>query len=178
MNYNFSSFHIFQMMFLYLPSLIPRKSMVQRNLLLLWKELVLNTKSGIDKYHKEININMIKQISQLSSTLNYLISWHGYHFISETGVVQSLSDVPLFVTPWTGFPVLHYLPKLDQTHVHLVSNAIQPSHPLSPPFSSCPQSDSATVSFPKSQLFALSGQSTGASASVLTMNIQGWFLYN
>ena len=30
-----------------------------------------------------------------------------------------------------GFPVLHYLPKFAQTHVHRVSGAIQPSHPLS-----------------------------------------------
>ena len=32
-----------------------------------------------------------------------------------------------------GFPVLHYLPEYAQTHVHWVSDAIQPSHPLSPP---------------------------------------------
>ena len=33
-----------------------------------------------------------------------------------------------------GFPVLHYLPEFAQTHVHWVSDAIQPSHPLSPSF--------------------------------------------
>ena len=32
-----------------------------------------------------------------------------------------------------GFPVLHYLSEFAQTHVHWVSDAIQPSHPLSPP---------------------------------------------
>ena len=32
-----------------------------------------------------------------------------------------------------GFPVLHHLPELAQTHVHWVGDAIQPSHPLSPP---------------------------------------------
>ena len=32
-----------------------------------------------------------------------------------------------------GFPVLHYLLELAQTHVHSVSDAIQPSHPLSAP---------------------------------------------
>ena len=32
-----------------------------------------------------------------------------------------------------GFSVLHHLPQLAQTHVHWVSDAIQPSHPLSPP---------------------------------------------
>ena len=49
------------------------------------------------------------------------------------------------------------------------------------PFSSCPQSLPASGSFPTSQLFAWSGQSTGASvsASVLPMNTQelsllGW----
>ena len=32
-----------------------------------------------------------------------------------------------------GFPVLHQLPEFTQTHVHCVSDAIQPSHPLSSP---------------------------------------------
>ena len=32
-----------------------------------------------------------------------------------------------------GFPVLHCLPELTQTHVHWVNDAIQPSHPLSSP---------------------------------------------
>ena len=31
-----------------------------------------------------------------------------------------------------GFPVLYYLPEFAQTHVHQVSDAIQPSHPLLP----------------------------------------------
>ena len=43
------------------------------------------------------------------------------------------------------------------------------------PFSSCPQSFPASGSFPMSQLFASGGQGIGASASVLPVNIQGWF---
>ena len=45
------------------------------------------------------------------------------------------------------------------------------------PFSSCPQSFPASGSFPMSRLFTSSGQSIGASvsASVLPLNIQGWF---
>ena len=45
------------------------------------------------------------------------------------------------------------------------------------PFSSCPQSFLGSGSFPNSQLFPSGGQSNGASASasVLPMNIQGWF---
>ena len=48
--------------------------------------------------------------------------------------------VRLFATPWTiahqATPVHHQLPESTQTHVHWVSDAIQPSHPLlslSPP---------------------------------------------
>ena len=51
-------------------------------------------------------------------------------------VVQSLSCVWLcdptdYSIP--GFPVLHHLPELAQTPVRWVSDAIQPSHPLSSP---------------------------------------------
>ena len=31
-----------------------------------------------------------------------------------------------------GLPVHHQLPEFTETHVHRVSDAIQPSHPLSP----------------------------------------------
>ena len=54
-------------------------------------------------------------------------------------VVQSPSRVQLFVTPWTATcqharpPVPHHLPELAQVHVHYISDAIQPSHPLLPP---------------------------------------------
>ena len=46
------------------------------------------------------------------------------------------------------------------------------------PFSSCPQSFPASGSFPKNWPFSSGGQMTGvsASASVLSMNIQSWFL--
>ena len=37
-----------------------------------------------------------------------------------------------------GLPVHHQLPEFTQTHVHRVSDAIQPSHPLSYPFLSAP----------------------------------------
>ena len=42
-------------------------------------------------------------------------------------------------------------------------------------FSRCPQSFPASGYFPMSWLFPSGGQSIGASASVLPMNIQGWF---
>ena len=75
-----------------------------------------------------------------------------------------------------GFPILYYLLEFAQIHVHWISDAIQPSRPLLSP-SSCPQSFPASGSFLMSQLFTTGGQSIGASASasVLPMDIQGWF---
>ena len=72
-----------------------------------------------------------------------------------------------------GSSVLHYLQEFTQIHVHWLGDTTQPSHPLPPllPSSIFPR----IKSFPMSQLFTSNGQSTGASASVLPMNIQGWF---
>ena len=74
-----------------------------------------------------------------------------------------------------GLTVHHQLPEFTQTHVHRVSDAIQPSHPLLSPSPPAPN-PSASGSSPMSQLFAQGGQSIGvsASASVLTMNTQDW----
>ena len=74
-----------------------------------------------------------------------------------------------------GLPVHHQLPEFTQTHVHQVSDAIQPSHPLSSPSPLAPIPSSIRV-FSMNQLFALGGQSIGASASasVLSMNTLEW----
>ena len=76
-----------------------------------------------------------------------------------------------------GIPVHHQLPEFDQTHVHRVSDAIQPSHPLSSPSPPGLQSFPASGSFLRSWFFAADGQSIGVSASalVLLMNIQDRF---
>ena len=93
--------------------------------------------------------------------------------------VQSLGHVRLcdpMNCSMPGLPVHHQLMEFTQMHVHWVSDAIQPSHPLIP-FSSCPQSFPSSGSFQMSQLFTSGGQSIGisASASVLPMYIQDWF---
>ena len=51
---------------------------------------------------------------------------------SECSSVQWLYCVLLFATLWTAAHH-HEFPKLVRTHVHQVSDAIQPSHPLSSP---------------------------------------------
>ena len=55
-----------------------------------------------------------------------------------------------------GFSVLT-ISQFGQTHVNWVSDAIQPSCPLSSPFSSCLQSFPASGFFPMSQIFQLGG---------------------
>ena len=74
-----------------------------------------------------------------------------------------------------GFLVLHYLPEFALIHVHWVSDAIQPSHLLSPASPLALKSLPGAGSFPMKWLFASGGQSIGALASVLPMNIQSWF---
>ena len=103
--------------------------------------------------------------------------------------VQSLSCVWLWPhgLQHTRLPVHHQLPEFAQTPVHRVSDAIQPSHPLSspsPPAFSLSQHHLLLLPsaffqhhglFPMSQFFTSDGQNFGASASVLPMNIQDWF---
>ena len=52
-----------------------------------------------------------------------------------------------------GLPVHHQLTEFTQTHIHRVSDAIQPSHPLSSPPPPAPN-PSQHQSLPMSQLFA------------------------
>ena len=75
-----------------------------------------------------------------------------------------------------GLPVHHQLPEFTQTHAHQVSDAIQPSHPLSSPSVPAPNPSQHQGLFQLSQNFAWHGQSIGvaASASVLPMHSQYW----
>ena len=95
-------------------------------------------------------------------------------------ILQSLSCVWLFVTPWNE--------ACQDSLIFTISQVCSKSCPLSwwchptispsvIPFFSSPQSFSASGSFPRSWHFASGGWSIGASASslVLPMNNQGWF---
>ena len=73
------------------------------------------------------------------------------------------------------FPVFHHLLEFAQTHVHWVGYASQLSHPLSPPFPPDFSLFQNQGLFPMSWLFPSDGQSIGAPASPLPMNIQCWF---
>ena len=93
-------------------------------------------------------------------------------------VVQLLSHVWQFSIPWTAACQASLSFTISQSLFKLMSIESSNQLILCRPFTSCPQSIPASGSFPMSWLFASGGQSIGisASASVLSMNIQGWFL--
>ena len=93
------------------------------------------------------------------------------HFSSVTQSCRTLCDPVDYSRP--GFPVHHQLLELTQTHVHGVSDAIQPSCPLSSPYPAFNLSQHQGLF----QWVSSSHQGIGVSASgsVLPMNIQDWF---
>ena len=105
-------------------------------------------------------ISVLPPEMELTSLVLEMLSLNHDCCCSVTKLCPTLCNSMDWSTP--GFPVLHYLPEFVQTHVHWVGDAIQPSHPLLPPFSSCLQPFPASGSFPRSRLFASGGQSLGA----------------
>ena len=100
----------------------------------------------------------------------------GIKSVQFSAVAQScltLCDPMNHSTP--GLPVHHQFPKFTQTHVHRVGDAIQPSHPLSPPFPPAPNLSRHQGLFQWVNS-AWGGQSIGVSASesVRPMNTQDW----
>ena len=96
-----------------------------------------------------------------------------------TFLVQLLSCVQLFETPWTATcqaTCPSPSPGVYSNSCPLIKWCCSTISSSLIPFSSCLQSFPASGSFPMSRLFTSGDQSTGASASVLPMSIQGWFL--
>ena len=124
-----------------------------------------------NKFMKKCSISLVIIEIQIKITR--------YHFIitqfsSVTQSCPTLCDPMNHSMP--GLPVRHQLPEFTQIHVHRVSDAIQPSHPLSSPSPPALNPFQHQSLFPMSQLFAWGGQSTGVSAlaSFLPKNTQNW----
>ena len=91
-------------------------------------------------------------------------AWSG---VGKGVVVQLLSYVQLFVTLWTAARQASLTFTISQSLLRFI---------LCRPLLLLPSIFPASRSFPMSQLFTSGGQSIGASASILPMNIQGWLV--
>ena len=103
-------------------------------------ELVRNTDSWDQPQTYRLNT---LRVGPSKLGFNKPSGWFWWHTSLVTTALESIlsSSVthsrPTLCDPMNcstpGFPVLHHLPEFAQTHVHWVSDAIQPSHPLSSP---------------------------------------------
>ena len=95
-------------------------------------------------------------------------------FSSVSQSCPTLCDPMGCSTP--GLPVHHQLPEPAQTHVHWVCDAIQLSHPLLS-FLLLPSIFPSIRVFSNESVLCIKWPNIGVSAlaSVLLMNIQGWF---
>ena len=105
---------------------------------------------------------------------------HRYYMIDILFVVQLLSRVWFFVTPCTAAHWAFLSFTISQSFLKLMSiELVTPSNRLilCRPLLLLPSIFPSIRVFPVSQLFASGGQRIGASpsASVLPLNIQGWF---
>ena len=87
-----------------------------------------------------------------------------------------MSDCDPMDCSMPGFPVLQYLLGFAQTHVYWADGAIQPSHPLLPLSLHALNLSQSQCLFQWVSCSHRGAKSIGASASVLPMNILGWFL--
>ena len=143
------------MLFIWYPSvaLLLVQSLSQANLPLKWQILYLFTSFPFSSifvlitHHHVIFVFYFFVVSLICQTLlkfYYIYNWswgeltsfQHFLFLSRCcSVAQScLTLCSLMDCSLPGFLVLHCLPEFAQSHVHWVSNAIQPLHPLSPAF--------------------------------------------
>ena len=84
-----------------------------------------------EKYYKQHSDLKISFFAASSFKYQNIFRSQIFQFSSVTQSCPSRCDPMNHST--LGLPVHHQLPEFSQTHVHCVSDAIQPSHPLSSP---------------------------------------------
>ena len=125
------------------------------------------------EFHGQYSLCSCKESDTTEQLSFHMKSYQVIHFLKQFS--SGAQSCPTLCDPMNrstpGLPVHHQLLDFIQTHVHRVSDAIQPSHHVIP-FSSCPQSLPASGSFLMSQLFASDGQGIGASGSASVLQHQ------
>ena len=113
------------------------------NLNMCWREIIFTYKIFSKSQASLIMIRKFlishpQPLIFLQLKSNSLLSLISCNYCVQFSSVQALSHVWLFATPCVPrsmpvLPVHHQLPEFTQTHFYRVSDAIQPSHPLSSP---------------------------------------------
>ena len=94
------------------------------------KECACSLFSGLRRFPGEGNGNPLQYFC-LKSPMDKGAWWSAVQFSSVAQLCPTLCNRMEYSTP--GLPVHRQLLVFSQTHVHWVSDAIQPSHPLSSP---------------------------------------------
>ena len=110
-----------------------------------------------------IIIDLAQLFSLKHNTEIFYLSWNCCSLVTRS--CPSLCDPMDCSTP--GFPVLHHFLELAKTHVHQVSDAIEPPHPLSSP-------SPLALNLSKHQVFSNVG-SLHQVAKVLEFQLQNQF---
>ena len=102
---------------------------------MLWQTLSSNNTRDefAHEYHKAAKDGEALYIQQ-TQDLGLTVAQIQFGSVAQSS--PTLCDAMNSSTP--DLPVHHQLPEFTETHVHRVSDAIQPSHPLSSPFPPAP----------------------------------------
>ena len=141
--------------------------------------LILLSSSSLPAFNLSQHQGLFQWVSPLHQMANRHMKRCSTSIIIHS--VQSLSHVWLFATPWTAARQASLSITNSQSLLKLMSiDSVMPFNYLILCHSLflLPQSFPASGSFPISWFFTTGGQSIGATAwaSVLPMNIRGWFI--
>ena len=110
-----------------------------------WGQSAWKTNQDRPKFHWDVEKhadNIYKDLDQVRSSVICIfqlrVVWFNNYPTFRSDQIRSVTQsCPTFCDPMNrstpGLPVHHQLPEFTEGHVHQVSDAIQPSHPLSSP---------------------------------------------
>ena len=163
---------------LLLPSIFPSIMVFSNELALTLNKYTFNSYTWCFNIDTSQSLMLVQGLGKIFLFTLLKNSFVGYKILGRYQFSSVAQSYPTLCNPMNrstpGLSVHHQLPEFTQTHVHRVSDAIQPSHPLLSPSPPAPN-PFQHQSFPVSQLFASGGQSTGVSAlaSFLPKKSQG-----